>query len=338
MTAGSLNFLIPLIGVLAHSSLPAIVLAIVVARTLAALVQMTLCARLLQHPVFSRAEAATLLRFGGAVTVSSVVSPILVYLDRFALGRLVSMTAVGYYSAPSEIVTRVLVVPGSFAQALYPLLSRSDDASARAARAMVQGSLKFIWLLLAPAIALAIVYADVVLRVWVGPELALHSAHALRILLAGILICSLAQLPLTELHARGRPDVPAKLLVAELICYVPLLWLCIRSWGITGAAAAWSIRVAADALLLFAAARLVGGRGHVIRLGREAWEPLLMLLVLGGALAVSHAVRAGQAWEWSAAGLLVAAWLVITWRRMFQPADRHLLRLVTGRLGGEEGN
>jgi len=35
----------------------------------------------------------------------------MVYLDRFLIGALISVSAVGYYTAPFEIVTRFAVIP-----------------------------------------------------------------------------------------------------------------------------------------------------------------------------------------------------------------------------------
>ncbi|MEO9116294.1 MAG: oligosaccharide flippase family protein, partial [Gemmatimonadaceae bacterium] len=64
-----------------------------------------------------------LISFGGWVAVSGVVSPILVYFDRFALGVRVNMSAVGYYTAPYEAITRALVIPNSLINALFPLLT-----------------------------------------------------------------------------------------------------------------------------------------------------------------------------------------------------------------------
>jgi len=40
--------------------------------------------------------------------------------------------------------------------------------------------------------------------------------------------------------------------------YVGLTWWCVRAYGVTGAAIAWTLRVTLDAVLLFAAARNVG--------------------------------------------------------------------------------
>jgi O-antigen/teichoic acid export membrane protein len=50
-----------------------------------------------------RAMVRPLLKFGGWMTVSNVISPLTVSLDRFLIGALISMTAVAYYSTSWEI-------------------------------------------------------------------------------------------------------------------------------------------------------------------------------------------------------------------------------------------
>jgi len=45
------------------------------------------------------------------MTISNTVSPLMVTLDRFLVGALVSMTAVTYYATPYEVVTKFLFIP-----------------------------------------------------------------------------------------------------------------------------------------------------------------------------------------------------------------------------------
>ena len=73
-----------------------------------------------------------------------------------------------------------------------------------------------------------------------------------------MLIIGLAHVPGVFLHGQGRPDLPAIFHLIELPIYVMLAWWCVRAYGVTGAALAWTLRVTLDAVLLFAAARMVG--------------------------------------------------------------------------------
>jgi O-antigen/teichoic acid export membrane protein len=59
------------------------------------------------------------------------------------------------------------------------------------------------------------------------------------------------------LAAIDRPDINAKFHLAELCLHVPLTWWLVSSYGITGAATAWSTRAVLDAVLLFSATSFV---------------------------------------------------------------------------------
>lgn len=199
-----------------------------------------------------------LISFGGWVAVSGVVSPILVYFDRFALGVRVNLTAVGYYTAPYEGITRALVIPNSLINALFPLLTGLGVAAA-ASRIdrLFASSMRVLLLVMVVPAAIAFAFAPFILSTWMGPEYALHGALALRILAVGVLINSVAHIPYTFLEASGRPDVPAKCHLLELAIHLPVAWVLVGRWGITGAAVAWTLRVTLDTVLLLTAARRI---------------------------------------------------------------------------------
>jgi len=199
-----------------------------------------------------------LISFGGWVAVSGVVSPILVYFDRFALGVRANLSAVGYYTVPFEAITRALVIPNSLINALFPLLTGLGVvAAASRIDRLFASSLRTLLLLMSIPTAIAFAFAPYILLLWMGPDYAMHGALALRILAVGVLINSAAHIPYTFLEASGRPDVPAKCHLVELAIHLPVAWVLVGRWGITGAAVAWTLRVSLDTLLLLVAARRI---------------------------------------------------------------------------------
>jgi O-antigen/teichoic acid export membrane protein len=93
------------------------------------------------------------------------------------------------------------------------------------------------------------------LALWLGADFAQHSFRVLQWLALGVLINSLAQIPFALVQGAGRPDLTAKLHLIELPCYLLALWWLISSYGVEGAAIAWTARVVLDALMLFGLAR-----------------------------------------------------------------------------------
>ncbi|MEN6312286.1 MAG: polysaccharide biosynthesis C-terminal domain-containing protein, partial [Acidobacteriota bacterium] len=197
---------------------------------------------------------------------------------------------VGFYTAPYEIVTKVGILPGSLILTLFPSFSTlQGKEEPEKARTLYGCAVKYLIVGRGPVSVLLVLLARPILRIWLGAEFAATSALVFQILALGFLTNSLADVPLALVQGFGRPDLPAKLNVAELFLFVPLSWLAIKQWGIAGAAAAWTVRVTFEMAVLFAIAARVGGMRFS---GRELWQrgiPQSVLAVilfgLGGAFA-----------------------------------------------------
>lgn len=64
------------------------------------------------------------MKYGGWITVSNVVSPLMAYLDRFFISNIIGASNVAFYTAPAEGVQRLSVFPGALSRAIFPKLSR----------------------------------------------------------------------------------------------------------------------------------------------------------------------------------------------------------------------
>jgi O-antigen/teichoic acid export membrane protein len=184
------------------------------------------------------------------MTVSNIVGPFLVYLDRFLIGALISMSAVAYYATPYEAITRLWFVPAAFSGVLFPAFSALTAEPVQLSRLFGRG-LKYVGIALFPAILIVCTLAGDGLRLWLGPEFSAHSTKVLQLLAAGVFVNSMAQVSFALLQSQGRPDITAKLHLVELLPYAAAVWLMVRHFGVVGAAVAWTARVVADAALLF---------------------------------------------------------------------------------------
>ena len=72
----------------------------------------------------------------------------------------------------------------------------------------------------------------------------------------GVWINTLAFIPVTFLTGQRKPGIVALVHSLELLPYLGILWFLISHWGVEGAAFAWSIRVAVDAMFMFGYAKL----------------------------------------------------------------------------------
>jgi O-antigen/teichoic acid export membrane protein len=189
-----------------------------------------------------------MLSFGAWLTVSNLVGPLMVYVDRFFIGALIAVSWVAYYVAPYEVVTRLWLIPAAVTGVLFPAMA----GASRERLAQLYGTgIKAVLIGVVPVSLLATLFAPEWLRAWLGADFAAHGTRVAQLLCIGAAVNCLAYLPLTLLHARGRADLSAKTHLAELPIYLALLWILVNGWGIEGAALAWLLRSTADCAALF---------------------------------------------------------------------------------------
>lgn len=258
------SFLIPAIASSNGYTLPAIMAMFFVARIFFCLLSVIAVKRALPQLKLTLPDDWSVLRpllaFGGWMSVSNVVSPLLIYLDRFMLGAFVGLSAVGYYTAPFDGVVRMLIVPGSLVNALFPSVSAMHATGDRdGIKRVFSKAVRNMSLILAVPALVLMIFGPMLLRFWLGETFAANGGTAVRILAFGVLMNSLAHVPSSFIVAIGRPDVNAKFHMLELLIHLPVAWWLIHRFGVTGAAIAWTIRVTFDAGLLFTAlSRLLG--------------------------------------------------------------------------------
>ena len=280
-------------------SLEVVVPVIAVARTIPVVLQGVFAVQVLGIRSFERPDTVALgrlFRFGSWVSVTSIVGPVLVSADQFIIGAVLGAQAVAFYAVSFSLVTRLNLVPTALVRALYPRLSRANPAAAAGLEGRALLPLSFVMTGLLTATVLVL---PAFLTMWVGETVAAASAGAGILLAFGVWLQGHAGLPLNRLQAQGRPDLPAKCHLAELVPYLVVLWELTRLFGLPGAALAWSLRLLVDAILLFGAAgyrprQLVGllpGLAILGTAGASAWAypPDLMG-------AVARGIPAGAAW------------------------------------------
>ncbi len=199
--------------------------------------------------------ARVLFRLGSWMTVSNVISPLMTYLDRFLIAAVLSVAAVAYYVTPFEAATKLLLVPAALTGVLFPTFSGALVSDPRSARLLYRRSLLFVVAILLPLAIAAAGFGKPGLALWLGSEFAQRTSYVLPILALGVFGNGLAGVPFALIQAAGRPDLTAKLHLAEAPIYFAACWLLTKRYGIDGAALAWTGRTIIDAIALLAMAR-----------------------------------------------------------------------------------
>ena len=250
----------PLVVLHFFNSLVAVLAVLVACRVVNTIAYWQICVRALPELKGARVEIAKLgpvMRMGGWMTASNVTWPILTYVDRFIIASLLSAAATGYYSTPFDLVMRFTLVPVAIMSTAYPAFAASYRTDPDNTQALFRRSFLTVLGVLFPACLLCVALAHWVLTLWLGAAFAGNATVVLRWLGVGILFASLDSVVSGLLDGIGKASVNAKFSIAELVIYLPLLAMLVRTTGIEGAAIAWAGRCLLDlSLRLFIAQRL----------------------------------------------------------------------------------
>src|SRR5882762_9607507 len=319
---GVFTFAGPLLVLPFSNSLFPVVAVLVGGRLIAWAAHLLLCLRVapaLRHRIaWHRPAVGPLLRFGGWMTVSNVVGPLMVTFDRFVIGALVSISAVAYYATPYEMVTKFWIIPGALVGVMFPAFSTSSIQDRNRMAQFFGRSVKYVLLVLFPMVLLVVVLAPDGLKLWLGAEYARNSTHVLQWLAVGVFINSVAQVPFALVQGVGKPDLTAKLHLIELPAYLATLWWLTRTHGIEGAAIAWTARAIVDALVLFVLAK----RFLPARVPLSSQTILLAVLALAS-LAIATVLQ-GLVLKGAFLLLTILSFALCAWFLVLSPEERKL--------------
>ena len=251
---GVINYLGPLMVLSYSNTLPAVVSVLVLARCVSGLTYLTICLKLYpdlrRRNPFDMPLMKRLLSYGGWMTVSNIVGPLLLYLGRLFVAVFISVEAVAYFSTPFDVVLNLLVIPSVFVSVMFPAFAQLFQSDLARVGALYRRSLLYIGLGMLPLAMVTFFFAKPGLAWWINEEFSINGYRVAQFLAIGVFISSFGRLSQAVVQSYGRPDITAKLHVVELIAYVPYLFWLIESFGIEGAAIAWVIRVTISTLVL----------------------------------------------------------------------------------------
>ena len=314
----------PLLALPFTNRLDIVVGVLVVGRLISWAAHFALCLQrysFLRHGLAVRGHVVwPLLRVGGWMTVSNVVSPLMTYFDRFFIGTLLPLAAVAYYVTPFEAVMKLLLFPSALMGVLFPAFAESFARDRARTAALFDKGVRAVVLVIFPISLVLVTLASEILRVWVGPEFARAGSTVLQWLAVGALINGVGFVGFAVLQGVGRADLTGKLNLVELPLYIATIVMLAKTMGLAGAALAWTLRVLVDTVALWMMARrsLVPDR-RLVRTPKAMWITMGLALLVG---AVLQSSAARIAYVFAAA----AVYLPVAWFGLVTQGERRAVR------------
>lgn len=254
MFVGPLIYLCPVAVTFFSDSLVYLLSSLVSARAAIFLSLFLLCVKRIENFLrfnISFGSLKNLLGFGGWITVTNIVSPVMHNMDRLFISTMMSVSSLTYYTIPFDVVSRLTIIPSSVAGVVYPEFSRFSEQvqNCDATRYFVKAYLLVFFAML-PVVISLILASDYILTIWISEKLAEQAALIMKLLAIGFLINGISYIPYSYIQGMGRADITAKFHVFELVLYLPSLYLMILYFGLVGAALTWVFRALVDSVLL----------------------------------------------------------------------------------------
>ncbi|MBV9266956.1 MAG: flippase [Acidobacteriaceae bacterium] len=324
-------YILPLAGIWTHLGVPAIIGTLVASRVVGTAAYVVGCRLALPHVFkrvqFKRSTFKRLISYSGWTSITNIIVPVYTQLDRYFIGAMVGVGALTYYSVPFEILNGLFILPMSIVSSLFPVVSGLQKHEVRPHLVAIYGRpIKYILFSLGPVAFVLAAIAPDILRLWQGPVFASRSALVLQILLAGLVINSVGWVPACLLNGMVRPDVGAKILVAELPVYFGLAYVLISHFGIVGAALTFTIRVAFETGLYFIASFLLqrgAARALVVAIPIRALPAIATFAVAAFAM---QRLSGSITWHIASAMVLLAGCIGFLWRYVMDASDRRFIK------------
>jgi len=252
---GIFSYIGPLLAAVISNDLATVVAILLVGRLIAWGVHLFCCLRIMPglrgnlNP--RRKVAGRLIAFGGWMTISNIITPLMGSFGRFMLGAMVSVSAVAYFSTPYEMVTKMWILPNALTGVLFPAFSASFARDKGRCELLYLRGLKYIFLSLFPLVLIIVTFAAEGMTLWLGREFSVNSYKTLQWLAAGVFVNCISHIPATLINGCGRPDITMKLNMLELPFFLAGAWFLTSRYGINGMAMAWALRTTCDSLMLF---------------------------------------------------------------------------------------
>jgi O-antigen/teichoic acid export membrane protein len=252
--AGVMMFAGPWLAMRISPTLESVTLAVLIVRALQLLgfvwQAWPLLSASLKLRIFDRAEVRMLFGFGLWMTVSNIISPLLVYLDRFVIAHFGNLSDVSYYSTPFDLLSRSLFLSSAIGGVMFPAISAALARAPHDVPRLVRQNYMMLVMFFLPPLSLVVLLAKPALTLWLGADFAARSAQIMQVLAVGIFVNAMTSVATSQLHAIRRADLTAKCHLVELPIYLAALAFLVQHYGILGAALAWLGRVSLDLVLL----------------------------------------------------------------------------------------
>lgn len=201
---------------------------------------------------WDRHESIAMLRYGGWITLSAVTGIVISMTDRLIVGRLHGSAAIPSYTIPYDATSRLTILSEALSRTIFPKYAALDAAEGEK---LTRSLVRLLAALMVPAVCMVILLAPVIMKLWLGNELAVVTAGLMQIFAIAAFLNQFSRLPAGQLQGQGKVATTGAIAISQALPYVFMQYFLISRYGLYGGA--WGLvgRNLLDFFALFLAAR-----------------------------------------------------------------------------------
>lgn len=247
----SLIRIFPLLIVLMSYKFSVIIIGIILIKLVSVIFYFVLCIKYIPSLRvqfnFKKKILLDLISYGKWLLISSMIGPLMIYMDRFVIGSFLSVKQLPFYTIPFDTIRKIQAIPLSIGRAIFPILSQNDFSENYL---IYKSSTIILYIMMAPLFLIVFLFSKDILLIWLGSEFAEKSSILLKIISIGVFFNAVSKPAYTYIQAVGRTDITAKAHLIELPVYIFSLYLLLHNYGIIGVPIAWVGRIIIDRAIL----------------------------------------------------------------------------------------
>jgi len=180
-------------------------------------------------------------RFAAGMTGVSVLSVILMQMDKIILSRILSLEMFGYYTLASVAAGGLYIMFGPMFFALFPRFSQmvaQNDVEGQ--KRLYHNGSQLMSVMILPVAVVVALFSKEVLFLWTGDPVIVERAHLiLSFLIIGTALGGLMNLPFAMQLAHGWTKLAFYQNLIALVVLIPMLIWLAKNYGAEGAASIW---------------------------------------------------------------------------------------------------
>ena len=137
------------------------------------------------------------------MSINTIAGTVLFQMQRYVAGAFIGVSAVTIFFIPFSLASKGHALVNSANEVLYPYSSASRQPDEL--RKVYLGMLGTTAITSAIGATVLILFADPILRFWVGPDIAAHGASLLKILAIGFFFLAITPPPFHLFNGLGKP-------------------------------------------------------------------------------------------------------------------------------------